>query len=70
MAARPGSNEGVRVLKEFACDAIQEPEEAAAKPAGRGANAGIAVSDPAVCDCPLMLATLNRVAEQADAPEL
>lgn len=62
MAAKPGSNEGVRVLKDFVCDAIQEPEEGVTERAGRGANAGIAVSDPAVCDCPFPLRP-PRVAE-------
>ena len=62
MAGKPGSNEGFRVLEDFACDAIQEPDEALANPTGRGANAGIAVSEPAVCDCPFPLSTL-RAAE-------
>ena len=62
MAVRPGSNEGVRVLRDFVCDAIQEPEEGVTRPAGRGANAGIAVSEPAVCDCPFPVST-PRAAE-------
>src|SRR5690242_21875626 len=43
MAARPGDNEGFRVLDDFVCEAISGPAGSGAGSMGRGANAGMHV---------------------------
>jgi len=55
MAAKTGNNEGLRVLEDFGCEAVPGSEVSAADSAGRGINAGIAVSEPPACDSPARL---------------
>lgn len=62
MDANTGTNEGIRVLEDFACNAIPGSEAGAADSPGQGTNAGIAESNSAGCDSPFRIGAL-RAAE-------